>query len=154
MNLPKIWTLPDAATTYQLGVQLGRCLPPGSTLLLEGDLGAGKTTFIGGIGAGLGIPQPIVSPTFTLLNEYTEGRLPLYHFDLYRLSAAEVETLAPEIYWEGKEVALGITAIEWAERLPYRPDRHWQIHLRYGKGDRRQAEIVAAGENEELLANL
>ena len=77
--------LPDATATFELGVCFGKHLQPGHILLLNGDLGAGKTTLIQGLGSGLGITDPIVSPTFTLLCEYLEGRIPLYHFDLYRL---------------------------------------------------------------------
>jgi tRNA threonylcarbamoyladenosine biosynthesis protein TsaE len=121
--------LPDAAATYSLGYRLAQVLPAGSVLLLDGELGSGKTTLIQGIGAGLGIDDAIVSPTFTLLCEYPEGRLPLYHFDLYRLEPADVEALHPDVYWEGVEVALGIVAIEWAERLLYKPHDYLQIRL-------------------------
>jgi tRNA threonylcarbamoyladenosine biosynthesis protein TsaE len=145
--------LADAEATRSLGVTLGQLLPAGSTLLLEGDLGSGKTTLVQGIGEGLGITEPIVSPTFTLINEYTEGRLPLYHLDLYRLQPAEVEALNPEIYWEGIEVPLGIVAIEWAQRLPYQPSNYLRICLTYQSdrtqgtptGDRR-VELFEVGE--------
>ncbi|KAB1986703.1 tRNA (adenosine(37)-N6)-threonylcarbamoyltransferase complex ATPase subunit type 1 TsaE, partial [Haemophilus parainfluenzae] len=81
----------------------------------------GKTTLVQGIGAGLGIVDPLSSPTFTLINEYPEGRIPLYHVDLYRLDPAQVEQLYLDLYWEGEEVEPGIVAIEWAERLTYQP---------------------------------
>ncbi|HEY9860948.1 MAG TPA: tRNA (adenosine(37)-N6)-threonylcarbamoyltransferase complex ATPase subunit type 1 TsaE [Candidatus Obscuribacterales bacterium] len=123
--------LPDAAATRSLGLRLGQILPAGSTLLLEGDLGCGKTTLVQGLGAGLGIEDAIDSPTFTLINEYMEGRLPLYHLDLYRLQPIEVAALNLESYWEGVEYPPGIMAIEWAERLPYLPERYLQVHLRY-----------------------
>ena len=128
--------LPDAAATRACGQWLGAALPAGSTLLLFGDLGAGKTTFAQGLGVGLEIPEPIASPTFALVNEYLDGRLPLYHFDLYRLAPAEVDALAPDLYWEGREVAPGIVAIEWAQRLPFRPERYLEIHLQ-AERDRR-----------------
>ena len=121
--------LADAQATFQLGLQLGQTLPPGSVILLQGDLGAGKTTLVQGIGAGLGITEPIVSPTFTLVNEYIGGRIPLYHLDLYRLQSSEVMGIYPEIYWEGREVEPGITAIEWAQRLPYQPESVREIEL-------------------------
>lgn len=98
-------------------------------LCLQGDLGSGKTTLVQGLGIGLGITEAIDSPTFTLINEYVGGRLPLYHFDLYRLEPADVVTLAPEIYWEGIETEPGIVAIEWSERLPYHPDTYLHIQL-------------------------
>src|SRR4028119_282583 len=123
--------LANAEATRALGVHLGQSLPTGSTILLEGDLGSGKTTLVQGLGKGLGITEPIVSPTFTLINEYLEGRLPLYHLDLYRLQPAEVEELNLESYWEGMEVPLGIVAIEWAERLLYLPPSYLSVQMVY-----------------------
>ncbi|MGF1480544.1 MAG: tRNA (adenosine(37)-N6)-threonylcarbamoyltransferase complex ATPase subunit type 1 TsaE [Cyanophyceae cyanobacterium] len=121
--------LANAEATRGLGRGLGQLLPAGSVILLAGALGAGKTTLVAGIGEGLGIREPIVSPTFTLVNEYTQGRLPLYHLDLYRLSAREVESVYPEIYWEGVECPPGITAIEWPCRLSYSPSDYLAIQL-------------------------
>ncbi len=137
--------LPNAAAMRSLGVTLGQTLPAGSAILLEGDLGSGKTTLVQGLGEGLGITEPIVSPTFTLINEYTEGRLPLYHFDLYRLESEEVAALHPETYWEGVEVPLGIVAIEWAERLQYKPDSYLSVHLKYSDNTAREADIIPVG---------
>jgi tRNA threonylcarbamoyladenosine biosynthesis protein TsaE len=125
--------LKGAEATRSLGYQLGQCLPAGSILLLYGDLGSGKTTFIQGLGEALGITDAIASPTFTLICEYLEGRIPLYHFDLYRLEPGEVAGLQPELYWDGLEVSPGIVAIEWADRLPYRPDRYLSIQFDYPK---------------------
>jgi tRNA threonylcarbamoyladenosine biosynthesis protein TsaE len=137
--------LVDAEATRSLGVTLGQSLPPGSVVLLEGDLGAGKTTLVQGMGEGLGITEPIVSPTFTLINEYPQGRLPLYHLDLYRLEPSEVEALNLESYWEGREVPLGIVAIEWAERMPYLPPSYLRVHLTYSTDTGREAELVPVG---------
>ncbi|WP_017318131.1 bifunctional alanine racemase/tRNA (adenosine(37)-N6)-threonylcarbamoyltransferase complex ATPase subunit type 1 TsaE [Mastigocladopsis repens] len=134
--------LADAAATRKLGITLGQSLNKASVILLEGDLGAGKTTLVQGIGEGLGITESIVSPTFTLVNEYTQGRLPLYHLDLYRLDSKEVAALNLETYWEGIEVTPGIVAIEWAERMPYKPDRYLNVCLIYGDEGSRQAEIT------------
>lgn len=136
--------LPDAAATRDLGIQLGRSLPIGSVLLLEGNLGSGKTTLVQGIGAGLGIEDAIDSPTFTLINEYLGGRLPLYHLDLYRLNPTETAGVYPEIYWEGVEVEPGIVAIEWSERLPYKPLNYLLIHLT-DDGAGRCASLTAVG---------
>lgn len=141
-----IISLLDAQATRSLGRAFGESLFPGSVLLLEGDLGAGKTTLVQGIGEGLGIADPIVSPTFTLINEYPEGRIPLYHFDLYRLSPQEVEALQPEVYWEGVEFPLGIVAIEWPERLLYKPTSFLQVQLTYSPDTGRQAKLIPAGE--------
>ncbi|MEB3283149.1 MAG: tRNA (adenosine(37)-N6)-threonylcarbamoyltransferase complex ATPase subunit type 1 TsaE [Lyngbya sp.] len=135
-------SLADSQATYHLGKRLGELLFPGCILLLEGDLGAGKTTLVQGLGAGLEIPENIESPTFTLINEYHSGRIPLYHLDLYRLEPSEVEQLNIELYWEGIEVSPGITAIEWAERLPYQPDDFIQIGLKHQDDGSRLAEII------------
>jgi tRNA threonylcarbamoyladenosine biosynthesis protein TsaE len=122
-------SLSDAEAMRSLGITLGQSLPAGSVILLEGDLGSGKTTLVQGIGEGLGITEPIVSPTFTLINEYTTGRLPLYHLDLYRLQPEEIAALHLETYWEGVEFELGIMAIEWAEKLDYKPPSYLQVCL-------------------------
>lgn len=121
--------LRNAQSTQDLGYLLGKHLPPGSVLLLLGNLGSGKTTLVQGIGKGLNISEPIVSPTFTLINEYLSGRLPLYHLDLYRLDPSQVDAIYPEIYWEGIEVPHGITAIEWSQRLPTKPPGYLEIEL-------------------------
>ncbi|BAS55664.1 hypothetical protein NIES2135_50520 [Leptolyngbya boryana NIES-2135] len=134
--------LQDAAATRSLGIQLGQVLPAGTVLLLQGDLGSGKTSLVQGIGEGLGIRDAIESPTFTLINEYLTGRIPLYHFDLYRLEPEQTATLYPEIYWEGIEVEPGICAIEWAERLAFKPDSYLEIVLTY-QDEGRKVEIQA-----------
>lgn len=121
--------LSDAEATRKFGIRLGRSLPPGSNLLLNGDLGSGKTSLVQGIGEGLEIAEPIVSPTFTLINEYPDGRLPLYHLDLYRLEPADVVALNLPMYWDDQEIPLGIVAIEWPERLPYLPTRYLRFFL-------------------------
>ena len=123
-------SLKDAKATQKFGQELATLLSPNTVILLSGELGAGKTTFVQGLGEGLGIQTPIVSPTFTLINEYLEGRLPLYHLDLYRLETeSAIAQLYPESYWEGKEVIPGVTAIEWAEKLPYLPESYLQVKL-------------------------
>nr|WP_219907583.1 tRNA (adenosine(37)-N6)-threonylcarbamoyltransferase complex ATPase subunit type 1 TsaE [Aphanothece hegewaldii] len=143
--------LSDADSTQNLGLKLGELLPAGSVILLTGELGAGKTTFVQGLGLGLGIKDAIVSPTFTLVSEYLEGRLPLYHLDLYRLETTEVNQLYLESYWEGIDVPLGITAIEWAQRLPDKPHQYIDIHLSYLPEKGRQATLKLVGN---LLINL
>lgn len=138
-------SLSDLSATQQLGFGLGQSLPRGQVILLEGDLGSGKTSLVQGIGRGLGIEETIDSPTFTLINEYFNGRIPLYHLDLYRLNPAEVDGLHLETYWEGVEVEPGIVAIEWAERLSYKPECYLQIHLAHQADGSRQAELRAIG---------
>jgi tRNA threonylcarbamoyladenosine biosynthesis protein TsaE len=98
--------------TWSLAAELADELGPGTVIALHGTLGAGKTCFIQGFAAALGIDEPITSPTYTLIGEY-EGRLPLHHIDLYRLSGpVEALGLGLEEYFDVN----GITAIEWAER--------------------------------------
>lgn len=143
--LPCTLKLADAAATRDFGWQLGQVLPPGTVLLLEGELGSGKTTLVQGLGAGLGITDAIDSPTFTLVNEYLDGRTPLYHLDLYRLSPAEVADLALETYWDGLEVEPGIVAIEWAERLPSKPANYLLLQLTYDEIAGRQVRLAAIG---------
>ncbi|MEL6605894.1 MAG: tRNA (adenosine(37)-N6)-threonylcarbamoyltransferase complex ATPase subunit type 1 TsaE [Cyanobacteria bacterium J06614_10] len=135
IDLPAI-DLPTAVATQALGKALGEQLPAGSVLLLRGDLGSGKTTLVQGLGLGLGVAD-IDSPTFTLINEYTRGRLPLYHIDLYRLSEAEADGLYLETYWEGVEVEPGIVAIEWSERLRHLPPDPIELSLSYLPAGRR-----------------
>ena len=98
--------------TWKLAAELAGGLGPGTVIALHGDLGAGKTCFIQGYAAALGIDEPVTSPTYTIIGEY-EGRLPLHHIDLYRLSGPEEALgLGLEEYFDIN----GITAIEWAER--------------------------------------
>jgi tRNA threonylcarbamoyladenosine biosynthesis protein TsaE len=147
-------SLPTTEATRHLGFQLGQQLPAGTVLLLEGNLGSGKTTLVQGLGEGLGVPDMIDSPTFTLINEYQGGRLPLYHFDLYRLEGGEAASLHPEIYWEGVEVEPGIVAIEWAERLSYRPESYLLIRLIHTPNGQRQATLVPEGAfDRQILAS-
>lgn len=95
--------------TKQLAKQLAALLKPGMTVLLEGQLGAGKTTFTKGVAEKLGIERPIKSPTYTLIKEYSDGSIPLYHMDLYRMENAEDEELGLDDYFYGE----GITIVEW-----------------------------------------
>jgi tRNA threonylcarbamoyladenosine biosynthesis protein TsaE len=137
----RIVRLADAKATQMLGIELGKSLTAGSVLLLTGDLGSGKTTLVQGLAQGMGIDDSIVSPTFTIINEYSGARLPLYHLDLYRLNPAEVDDLQLESYWLGLETELGIVAIEWAERLSHLPSNYIQIELTYDPIEGRVAKI-------------
>jgi tRNA threonylcarbamoyladenosine biosynthesis protein TsaE len=135
--------LPDSRATYALGQRLGHTCPAGTVLLLSGDLGSGKTTLVQGLGAALGISDAISSPTFTLINEYLEGRIPLYHIDLYRLDTAEIEALNLDLYWDDWETTPGIVAIEWSERLETMPLVAIKIQLAYAQTGGRQATLAA-----------
>ncbi|HCA21028.1 MAG: tRNA (adenosine(37)-N6)-threonylcarbamoyltransferase complex ATPase subunit type 1 TsaE [Eubacterium sp.] len=98
--------------TYDFAYSLAQEALPGQVYCLNGDLGVGKTVFARGFGAGLGIDEPIVSPTFTILKEYDEGRLPLYHFDVYRIgSSDEMEEVG---YFDKLDRADGVCLIEWS----------------------------------------
>ena len=107
------WQTDSAAQTEQLGARLARALAPGSVVAFTGDLGAGKTAFTRGLARGLGIEERVTSPTFTIVNEYEGGRLPLFHFDLYRLE--DPEELF-DIGWEDYLARGGVCAVEWSER--------------------------------------
>lgn len=100
--------------TFEFAKELGEKALPGEIYLLEGDLGAGKTVFAKGFAKGLGIQEPITSPTFTILQEYEEGRIPLYHFDVYRI--ADVEEMY-ELGYEGYFFGEGVCLIEWASLI-------------------------------------
>ena len=100
--------------TRTLGERLARVLQPGAVVAFTGDLGAGKTAFISGMARGLGIQEPVTSPTFTIVNEYEGGRLPLFHFDMYRLGSAD-ELF--HIGWEDYLARGGVCAVEWSENV-------------------------------------
>jgi tRNA threonylcarbamoyladenosine biosynthesis protein TsaE len=127
--------LADAAATAALGEQLAALLPPSATLLLHGELGAGKTTLVQGLAAALGIDEPVTSPSFALAQHYLgqrgDGRATaLVHLDLYRLEdpASAAELFAQE---EEEAQALGaLLVVEWASRLPWLPEPCWQLELR------------------------
>lgn len=100
--------------TFRLGEEIGRNASPGEVYTLTGDLGVGKTVFTQGVAAGLGIAGPVNSPTFTILQIYEEGRLPLYHFDVYRIGdVEEMEEIGCDDYFYGN----GVCLIEWAELI-------------------------------------
>ena len=100
--------------TQALGRRLGQALGPGAVVAFTGDLGAGKTAFTRGLAAGLDIPGRVTSPTFTIVNEYEGGRLPLFHFDMYRLGSSE-ELF--DIGWEDYLSRCGVCAVEWSENV-------------------------------------
>jgi len=116
--------------TYELGRDIGKKAVPGSVIALEGDLGAGKTLFTQGLAAGLGITEPVNSPTFTILQIYESGRLPLYHFDVYRIDDPyEMEEVGFDDFIYGD----GVSVIEWpdriAELMELIPDKYTVIRI-------------------------
>ena len=102
------------AETEALGAALAGRLKPGAVVAFSGDLGAGKTAFVRGMARGLDIPERVTSPTFTIVNEYEGGRLPLFHFDMYRLSSSD-ELF--DIGWEDYLARGGVCAVEWSENV-------------------------------------
>lgn len=141
--------------TQRLGVLLGSLAHAGDVILLDGALGAGKTAFTQGIGLGLGISATINSPTFTLLKEY-QGRLPLYHFDLYRIDdPEEVASLGFDDYFDGD----GVCVVEWAERgeepgassASYWPGRWLRVSFTRISPDERTLRLSAVGERGRAL---
>ena len=126
--------------TAALGREVAASLSAGDVLLLHGDLGAGKTAFVGGLAEGLGIPRDQVSsPTFTLIQEYRGGRLPLFHADLYRIEdPREFDELGLDEIAED-----GVLAIEWAERLPQPPPDGIRVSITHAGQDQRSITIIA-----------
>ena len=102
------------AETEKVGAALGRVLGPGTILAYRGDLGAGKTAFTRGLAKGLGCDDLVTSPTYTIVNEYTSGRLPLFHFDMYRLRSADDLF---DIGWDDYLDRNGVCAVEWSENV-------------------------------------
>lgn len=137
-----------AAQTHRLGLRLGELLAARDVVLLEGGLGAGKTVLAQGIAQGLGIDDPVTSPTFTLIHEYA-GRLPLYHVDLYRLAGdADAAGIGLEEYVYGD----GVTVIEWPDRATkLLPADHLTISLRPISETKRAVRLIPEGERYRQL---
>lgn len=115
----------SAKETFELGERIGREVKPGTVFTLIGDLGVGKTVFTQGLAKGLEINEPISSPTFTIVQVYEEGRMPFYHFDVYRIGdIEEMEEISYEDYFYGE----GVSLIEWANLIEeILPERYIQI---------------------------
>lgn len=133
------------AETEALGQRLAERLQPGDVIAYTGDLGAGKTAFTRGLARGLGITERITSPTFTIVNEYQGGRLPLFHFDMYRLGSSEE---LYEIGWEDYLARGGVCAVEWSEnvREALPPDAVTVTIARCPENDSWRSITIAGGE--------
>lgn len=143
----------DEAETKAIAAELAQYLEAGDVILLEGDLGAGKTTFTKGLAEGLGIKRVIKSPTYTLIREYKDGRLPLYHMDVYRLEETGGSDLGLEEYFEGE----GISVVEWATFIPEDiPEQHLEIHLEPIGSNRMERKItfIPKGKHFENLLQI
>lgn len=137
----------DEENTRAFGLDLAEKLKPGDIIALIGDLGTGKTTLTKSIAEGLGINEMITSPTFTIVQEYTGGRLPLYHFDVYRIcDTEEMYELGYEEYFFGQ----GVCIVEWADQImELIPEGSIVIRIRYGE---REDERIYQIENDPLLS--
>ena len=125
----------DERDLTEYGRKLGKELMPGSVVALFGELGAGKTTLAKGIAKGLGVTEEITSPTFTIINEYTSGRLPLYHYDVYRLGeGGDVYDGMEELGYSEHFFGDGVTVVEWADIVEdLLPKEAMRIALAYGE---------------------
>lgn len=146
-----VFQCPSETTTHELGVRIGENLAAGDVLALWGDLGAGKTFLTRAMAQGLGVPasMPVTSPTFTFINEY-DGRVHIYHLDLYRLTdLMELDTLP----WMEALYGTGVAIVEWPERLgTLIPEERWDIRLKITGDETRTIAVEAWGKaNEKRL---
>lgn len=134
--------------TKRFGHQLASHLKPGSVVALFGDLGTGKTTLTKSIGEGLGVEEIITSPTFTVIQEYRNSKIPLYHFDVYRLqSEQELIELGYEEYFYGE----GVTIIEWADKVQgLLPRDAILIHMSYGSTENQRRYLIEGLDGVDL----
>jgi tRNA threonylcarbamoyladenosine biosynthesis protein TsaE len=136
--------------TEALGERIGRAAQADDVLALWGELGAGKTALVRGLARGLGIPQDeVTSPTFVIVHEHHEGRLPLYHVDLYRIAPADARTTG----WEEGLAAGGVTAIEWPDRVaPELPEDRLDVRIEHaGSADERRVRLEPTGPRSVAL---
>ena len=146
-------TLHNREATMAVGKKMAPFLQAGDVIVLNGDLGAGKTTFTKGLAQGLAIPDIIKSPTFTIIHEYHDGRLPLYHMDAYRLENGGGEDLGLEEYFDSD----GVSVVEWAEFVEDElPDDFLAIHFkRTADENKRVLEFEPHGAHfQKLLADV
>lgn len=140
----------DAAETIAIGEKLAMSLQGGELILLDGDLGAGKTTFTKGLAKGLGITRNIKSPTFTLIREYSMGRLPLYHMDVYRLEETGGADLGLEEYFNSS----GVSVVEWSQFIQAElPSEYLLVQLKKNpdNDDKRTLIFEAHGKKYQKL---
>ena len=135
------------AETEALGAKLGALLPAGTVIAYQGDLGAGKTAFTRGLARGLGVNDPVTSPTYTIVNEYLGGRMPLFHFDMYRLHSSDDLW---DIGWEDYLERGGICAVEWSENVADAMENAITVTIEKLGEDSRRITI----EGGEFLADL
>ena len=130
------------AETEAVGAALGKILTAGTVLAYRGDLGAGKTAFTRGLARGLGYAEPVTSPTYTIVNEYLGGRLPLFHFDMYRLASSDDLW---DIGWEDYLERGGVCAVEWSENVDDAMEDALYITI-YKTGEESRRIVIEGGE--------
>ena len=133
--------------TEAVGQALGKLLQPGTVIAYLGDLGAGKTAFTRGLARGLGAQEPVTSPTYTIVNEYLSGRIPLFHFDMYRLSSSDDLW---DIGWEDYLERGGVCAVEWSENVADAMENAITVRIEKLGEDSRRITI----EGGDMLADL
>ena len=133
--------------TEKVGMALGQVLIPGTVLAYEGDLGAGKTAFTRGLAKGLGATEQVTSPTYTIVNEYLSGRMPLFHFDMYRLGSSDDLW---DIGWEDYLERGGVCAVEWSENVADAMEGAVRVCIEKISEDARKITILGG----ECLADL
>ena len=150
--MSRIHRATSEAQTHALGMALGRAAFPGCVVLLFGDLGAGKTAFTRGVGAGLEVTSRVQSPTYILVQAHSSGRLPLWHADLYRLAdEADLEQLGLDELLESE----GMVVVEWPERAPgFFPADHLEIRIAIEPDDTRTFTFLGRGPRHEVLEEL
>ena len=129
--------------TEKVGEALGKVLKPGTILAYEGDLGAGKTAFTRGLAKGLGAVEQVTSPTYTIVNEYLSGRMPLFHFDMYRLHSSDDLW---DIGWEDYLDRGGVCAVEWSENVEDAMEGAIRVSIEK-LGDEERKITVTGGED-------
>ena len=130
------------AETEQVGVRLADILKPGTVIAYEGDLGAGKTAFTRGLARGLGANERVTSPTYTIVNEYLSGKMPLFHFDMYRLGSSDELW---DIGWEDYLARGGVCAVEWSENVADALQNPVTVRIEKLGEDTRKITILGGG---------
>ena len=144
-----IFTTNSPVETEALGERIAKILTPGTVIAYCGDLGAGKTAFTRGLARGLGYREPVTSPTYTIVNEYLGGRLPLFHFDMYRLGSSDDLW---DIGWEDYLERGGICAVEWSENVE--DAMEGAIWIRIEKTGEESRRITIEGVDEDAFIGL
>ena len=139
----------SAAQTEQLGFAFGQRLQPGDVIAYYGGLGAGKTAFTRGVARGVGIDMAVTSPTYTVVNEYEDGRIPLFHFDMYRLFD---EDDLFDIGWEDYLARGGVCAVEWSEKVPAALEGAIEVRIRHTQDAEQRIITICGGDRFEDLS--